>query len=143
MTPSQEEVLRRYFAKDRLAEALGIELVEFSEGSALCRMPIRDVHMNGYNVVHGGAIFALADFAFAVASNSHGTIALAVNTDMSFVKAVLSGMLTATAKEMSISPKLSTYNILVTDDTGETVGVFHGMAYRKKELVADYVKATQ
>jgi len=136
---THEETIRAYFSRDRIAELFGVELVEFGEGWAKCRMPVRDVHMNGFDVVHGAALFGLADFAFAVACNSYGTVALAINTDMSFVRAVASGVLYADAREMSLSPKLGTYNITITDDTGATVALFHGMAYRKKERIADHV----
>lgn len=137
---SREEDVRLYFSRDRIAEYFGIELVEFKEGYAKAKMPVRDIHMNGFDVVHGAAFFAMADFTFAVASNSHGTVALAINTDMSFVKAVAGGTLTAEAKEMSLSPKIGTYNITISDDKGDTVAIFHGMAYRKKDSIAEHVK---
>lgn len=136
---THEQTIRAYFSRDRIAELLGIELAEFGEGWAKCRMPVRDIHLNGFDVVHGAALFGLADFTFAVASNSHGTVALAINTDMSFVRAVASGTLHADAREMSLSPKLGTYNITITDDTGATVALFHGMAYRKKDSIAEHV----
>jgi acyl-CoA thioesterase len=141
--PTLEETLNEYFKRDRIAEGFGIEIVEFGNGNARTRMTVRDMHLNGLDIVHGAAIFALADFTFAVASNSHGTVAVAIHTDLSFVKAIKSGTLYADAKEMSLSPKISTYDILVTDDTGATVGIFHGMAYRKKDLIADIVAARQ
>ena len=138
-----DEAVRLYFKRDRIAEVLGIEIVEFGGGNARTRMPVQDVHLNGLDIVHGASIFALADFSFAVASNSHGTVAVAINTDCSFVKAVKSGTLYADAKESSLSPKIGTYNIVVTDDAGDTVALFHGMAYRKKERIVDIVVARQ
>lgn len=136
---SKEEAVQRYFSGDRIAALLGIEIVEFGNGGARTRMAIRDQHLNGLDIVHGAAVFALADFTFAVASNSHGTVAVAINTDTSFVKAVKSGTLYAEAKEMSLSPKIGTYNIIVTDDAGDVVALFHGMAYRKKETIAEFI----
>jgi len=69
------------------------------------------------NVVHGGAIFTLADLAFAAASNSHGTVAVAINASIWFVTAAREGTLYAEAKEVSRNPKLATYSIQVTDDS--------------------------
>ncbi len=141
--PALEETLREYFKRDRIAESFGIEILEFGNGNARTRMAVRDMHLNGLDIVHGASVFALADFTFAVASNSHGTVAVAVHTDLSFVKAVKSGTLYADAKEMSRSPRIGTYDILITDETGDKVGIFHGMAYRKKDLIADIVAARQ
>lgn len=121
-----EERTRQYFKRDRFAESLGIELLQVSLGHAHTRMAIREDHYNGVRTVHGGALFTLADFTFAVAANSHGTISVGVNTHMSFVKAAVTGTLYAEAREMSRSPKLSTYEVVVTDDAGATIAIFQG-----------------
>jgi acyl-CoA thioesterase len=95
-------------------------------------MTVGNEHFNGVGIVHGAAIFSLADFAFAAASNSHGVVAVAINANISFVKAATSGTLTAEAREQSINPKLATYLVDVTDDEGDRVATFQGMVYRKK-----------
>ena len=64
--------IKEFFQKkDQFAKHVGIELVEAAKGKAKVRLKIKEHHLNGINLVHGGAIFSLADFAFAVASNSH------------------------------------------------------------------------
>jgi acyl-CoA thioesterase len=98
-------------------------------------MKIEPFHLNGAKTVHGGAIFTLADFAFAVASNSHGTLAMGINTSMSFVKAALQGTLHAEATELSRNAKLASYMVTITDDAGDTVAVFQGMVYRKNDAI--------
>ncbi|NLZ05224.1 MAG: PaaI family thioesterase [Phycisphaerae bacterium] len=128
--------IKEFFKNDRFAEHCGIELVEVGEGRAKTRMKIEDRHFNGVNVVHGGAIFSLADLAFAAASNSHGTVAVAINASIWYVKAGLSGTLFANAREVSLNPKLATYSIEVTDDAGEIIAVFEGMVYRKKQTIS-------
>jgi hypothetical protein len=74
--------------------------------------------------------------AFAAASNSHGTVAVAINASIWYVKAGLSGTLFANAREVSLNPKLATYSIEVTDDAGEIIAVFEGMVYRKKQTIS-------
>ena len=98
-------------------------------------MKIEPYHFNAAGTVHGGAIFTLADFAFAVASNSHGTLAMGINTSVSFVKAALKGTLYAEATEQSRNPKLASYSVMITDDDGDVVAIFQGMVYRKKESI--------
>lgn len=132
------QTIQPFLARDRFAEHVGLELIEVGTGTAKVRMPVRPEHLNGVGVVHGGAIFALADFAFAAASNSHGTIALGINVSITYMKATRGGVLTATAKELSRNPKLGTYQVDITDDAGERVAVFQGLVYRKKDpLPAD------
>lgn len=129
------EKIREFFKKDKFAEYNGIVLLEVSEGFAKAKMEITENHFNGIGTVHGGAIFTLADFTFAVAANSYGTITVAINANISFMKAATTGYLIAEAKEISKNLKLSTYTIDVTDDNGEIIAIFQGMAYRKKDKI--------
>lgn len=120
-----------FLAKDAYAQAAGIDLVESGKGSACVKMRIADQHRNSHGTVHGGAIFTLADTAFALASNSHGIPAAAINAHISFVKSATSGTLYARAEEFSLNPKIATYTVTVTDDAGEKIAIFQGMVYRK------------
>jgi acyl-CoA thioesterase len=130
-----EEIKRFFSDRDIFARHCGIELLEVSPGFARVRMKIEPCHFNAANTVHGGAIFTLADFAFAVASNSHGTLAMGINTSVSFVKAATGGTLHAEAREQSRNPKLASYLVQVSDDAGDVVAVFQGMVYRKRESI--------
>jgi len=127
------DFIKEFSENDRLAKQLGIKLVEVSGGCARVKMEIKDVHLNSVNTVHGGAIFTLADFAFAIAANSHGNIAVALNVNISFLKAVSEGTLFAEAEEVSINPKIATYNIRVLNEKNELIATFQGMAYRKEK----------
>jgi acyl-CoA thioesterase len=130
------EEMKQFFAtKDLFARHCGIELIEVEQGYAKTSMKIEKHHLNAARTVHGGAIFTLADFAFAVASNSHGTLAMGINTSVSFVKAATRGTLYAVAREQSRNPKLASYSVLITDDADEVVAIFQGMVYRKKESI--------
>ena len=66
------ENVKRFFKNDKFAERANIELLSVSPGQARAKMTLHPHHLNGYGTVQGGAIFTLADFAFAAASNSHG-----------------------------------------------------------------------
>lgn len=129
------EDLIRFFKKDKFAEYNGIKLLEAADGHARSSMSITPQHLNGLGIVHGGALFSLADFTFAAASNSRGNIAVAINANISYMKSVSSGTLYADAREISVNHKLGTYTIDITDEAGELLAVFQGMVYRKKEKV--------
>ena len=125
---------REIFARDRYAMYSGIEIIEAGEGYCKTRLLIEEHHLNAANVVQGGAIFTLADLAFAVACNSRGQLALAVNVNISFLQSRSTGLLFATAKEVGDpKKKLGAYDVLVTDEAGEVIARFNGMAYRKKD----------
>jgi len=128
--------IKDFFSEnDLFARHNGIELLEVEEGRALVRMAIKPYHFNAAGTVHGGAIFTLADFAFAVASNSRGRLAMGINTSVNFVRSAVKGSLYAEAREQSLNSKLATYSVMVVDDDKETVAIFQGMVYRKKESV--------
>ena len=129
------ERIRNFFRENDLFAAHNqIELVEVGKGRGVARMRVGDLHLNGARIAHGGAIFALADLAFAAASNSHGTLAVAINASISYLKAVEKGTtLTAEAEEAARHPRLGSYTIRVTDEEGDLVAIFQGMVYRKKE----------
>ncbi len=132
--------LKRFVEKDRFAHHIGVELLEFGGGRAKARMMLGKEHLNSAGTVHGGAIFSLADAVFSVASNSHGTLALAINVSISFFKAVSAGVLYAEGREVSLNPRLATYLIDVKDEAGNAIALFQGTVYRKKDSVKDVVK---
>lgn len=126
--------IRKHFEEyDRFAKFCGIDLLEMGQGRSKVRMKVLEHHLNGVGTVHGGAIFTLADFAFATACNSHGKLAVAVNVSISFMKAVSTGFLIAQAWEVSKNPKLGTYTVEVKDEAGDVVAIFQGLAYIKRD----------
>jgi acyl-CoA thioesterase len=133
LVPPTTEFLRAFFKRDRFAAGAGIKLDEARPGYARARMKVRDAHLNGADVVQGGAVFTLADLAFAVACNSHGTLALAVDVTISFLRPTRSGTLIAEAFEVARSRRLSRCEVKVVDAAGEPVALFHGTAFVKDE----------
>ena len=99
-------LVARLMKGDRWAAVAGARLAEAREGYARVTMRLRPDHLNGVGVVQGGAVFTLADFAFAVASNSHGTVAVALDVTITFARASRTGVLTAEAVEESVSRRV-------------------------------------
>ncbi len=123
--------------RDRFAAHSGVELTEVGQGRAVARLRLDQKHLNGVDTAHGGAIFTLADLAFAAACNSHGTVAVAINASISYMKAAASGTLTAVAEETACNPRLGTYTVKISDDSGDLVAIFQGMAYRKRDRLLE------
>jgi acyl-CoA thioesterase len=129
------EKIKKILKNDKFAEYNGIDLLEIQEGKSKVRMEINENHLNGVGITHGGALFTLADYAFAAASNSYGTVAVAINASISFMKASSQGILIAEAEEVSRNPKLATYTVRITDESGDLIAIFQGMAYRKRDKI--------
>ena len=127
------EEVKRCLANDQFAKLAGIELLTVTPGAARARMPLRPHHCNALGTVHGGAIFTLADFTFAAACNSHGTVAVALNVSITFMKAATTGTLWAEAHEVAKNFKVGSYAVTVRDDQDDLIASFQGLAYRKKD----------
>ena len=131
-----EERVKREFVRrvkeEPFARNLGIELVEIGEGTSKVRMTATPEMNNLFGMIHGGAIFALIDEAFETASNSHGTLAVALNMNITYLNAPAAGaLLTAEAQEINRTRKTATYDIRVTDDQGTLIAVCNALVYRK------------
>ncbi len=127
--------VRRCLKNDQFAAHCGIELISVEPGRARAKMEVGNFHLNGVGLVQGGAIFTLADFTFAAASNSRGTVAVGINVNVLFLKAATSGMLYAEAREIATSRKLGSYTVEVRDDRQELIAMFQGMVYRKRDTL--------
>lgn len=128
------EKIRQHLLNDKFAAALGIELVALEEGYARCEMVVRKDMLNAHGSTHGGAIFTLADFAFATACNSYGQTAVALEVNINFLEAVKPGTrLIGEAKEESKGSRIALYHLTVTDELGKLIASSHATAYRKNE----------
>lgn len=127
------EALKTFFRRDLFAKFVGIELLDAEGGRAAARLRLKDHHRNSIGLIQGGAIFTLADLAFAAAVHSRGQIAVAIHCSISYLKAAKGDLLHAEAKEVSCGPKIAVYTVRITDASGEVISLFEGMAYRKKE----------
>jgi acyl-CoA thioesterase len=117
---------------DLFAKHVGIRLVETKEGYAKVEMDIHEYHLNGVRMVKGGAIFTLADYAFAAASNSRGLLCIGVQNSISYFKSPKGKKLIAVAKEVSYGRKLCSYVIDVTDENNERIAQMTALGYLKQ-----------
>ena len=115
------------FARDSASAALGMEVQSSGPGFAIVSMRVRDDMLNGYNVMHGGLIFALADTAFAIACQETEAVTLAAGAEISFLRPVKSGeLLTAFAERRILSGRSGIYDVRIADETGAVVAEFRG-----------------
>ena len=121
-------------AAQEIAKMLGIELAEVRPGYAKTVMTCRPEMANILGMVHGTAVFALVDEAFQAAVNGHGTVAVALNMNLTFHAAAKMGeRLTAATTELHAGRRTATYFIEVTDPRGRRIATCQALAYRKDE----------
>ncbi len=115
--------IRERFSSDRFAvQAAGAEIDLAEPGRAVCSMALRPVHLNSNSVPMGGAIFTLADFAFAVAANAYSDlITVTQQVSVEFLAASRGASLIAEAKCMRQGRSSCFYTVEVRDELGTKV----------------------
>jgi len=123
--------IHEFLQGDKFALYAGVELLETGNGYAYARMEIKSMHLNGGGVCQGGAIFTLADLAFAAATNSHAQLTLSINSSINFLKSESKGFLYAEARENFSHKRLANCEVKITNEAGELIATFNGTGYRK------------
>lgn len=126
--------ISRHMTRKGLAGKLGMKLVSVSPGHALVEMVPGEEDTNIFGTVHGGVVFALLDEAFQVSCNSHGTVAVALNVNVTYHRPAVAGRrLRAESREIHITKRTATYEIRVHDEEGLLIASSQALAYRKGE----------
>lgn len=115
-------VLQEKFIQDLfVSEGLGAVIDEASYGYAKCSMEIQPRHCNALGIPMGGAVFTLADFAFAVASNQRGRDVVTQASQITFLRSTQGKRLVAEARQVKDGKRVCFYEVHVTDDLGAEV----------------------
>jgi acyl-CoA thioesterase len=122
------EIGRVMFAADTASrETMGMELVSCGPGRAVLRMEVRERHLNGHKICHGGFIFTLADSTFAFACNSRNKVTVAAGCSIEFLKpGQLGDVLTCEGVEQVLQGRHGIYDMRVSNQRGEVVAMFRG-----------------
>ncbi len=108
-------------------DTMGMELLLCAPGHARMRMQVREFHLNGHGICHGGFIFTLADSTFAFACNSHNNNAVAAAASIEFLKpAQLGDVLTSTGVEQVLIGRHGVYDMTVRNQRDEVIALFRG-----------------
>ena len=108
-------------------DTMGMELVSCEPGRALMRMTVRELHLNGHKICHGGFIFTLADSTFAFACNSRNKVTVAAGCSIEFLKpGQLGDVLSCEGVEHVLQGRHGIYDMKVSNQRGEVVAMFRG-----------------
>jgi acyl-CoA thioesterase len=129
-------VVAHMYQRDRFSQLLGITVLDVRQGACRLEMKITEAMVNGFGIVHGGVTFSLGDSALAFASNSYGRLSVAIEAGISYPAPVNVGdVLTAVAEEVSLTNRIAVYNISITNQNQQKVGIFKGTVYRTSRQV--------
>ena len=119
-------------ANEPFAKAMQISLMDLGLGYSVVEMDYDPEKMNNiYERAHGGAVFALIDEAFETAAQTDGTIAVALNVNVTYVSSPQTGVrLRAEAKQISQTKKTASYDIRVSEASGKLIAACSALAYR-------------
>ena len=126
------EEARTFFSNDRFATENGMTLDELDESHAVCRLALAERHLNAHGGVMGGAIFTLADFAFAALTNDRDRSTVAQQVSVNYLAAPKGGSLIATARYRKDGRSSCVVNVDVADDTGRDIAQFIGTGFKLK-----------
>jgi acyl-CoA thioesterase len=130
-SPTPGEVVARMMEKDLFSQWLGISVLEVREGYSRLSMKVRPEMINGFDIVHGGIAFSLADSAFAFACNNRNNLSVALDTSINFLKPVQVGdEIIAEATELHNGRSTGLYHIRITNQDQEVVALFKGTCFR-------------
>ena len=133
-----ERIARTLHERDPSASAFGIELVSADPDGSVVRMTVRPEMCNGYEMVHGGMTFLLADTAMAFASSTANETALATSAQVDWLAPARAGqVLTATARRAWEGGRTTIWDIEVATDDGVTVALFRGRTRRVGGAILD------
>ena len=131
MDETVRKAIFKKVSEEPFAKKFGLQLIEVQEGYAKVEMVFTPDMENMFGMAHGGALFSLIDEAFEVASNSHGTMAVALNINVNYMASPAKGSkLTAVAKEINKTKKTAAYDIIVTDDKNNLIASCQSIVYR-------------
>lgn len=115
--------------RDPFMEALGLKVLRLAPGEAVVAGEVGEAHLNLHGTAHGGFLYALADSAFALASNSRGP-AVALSCRMDYFRPLGTGArVEARAAEVNLSRRTATYRVEVVSE-GKLVALSTGTVFR-------------
>ncbi len=135
MQKSPLEIVNLMFNNDAFSKWLNIQILHVAAGEVSLQLTINKTMLNGFEIMHGGIAFALADSALAFAANSQGYQALSIDTSISYFKKVLANdVLIATSSEINKSKKFAWYQVQIKNQNQDLIALFKGTVSVSEKL---------
>lgn len=136
----KDEVKKAIYAaveNEPFARRLDMTLKALDDGYALVEMPYNPaVNDNIYKRAHGGAVYGIIDEAFEASCQTDGTIAVAMNVNVTYISSPLPGaILQAESRQISQTKKTTGFYIQVTDQDDRLIATCQALAYRTGKVI--------
>ena len=126
LTP--KEIVTKMLSKDHFSNWLGITIENIEQGSTILKCTLKKEMLNGFEILHGGISYSLADSALAFAANSYGYKCVSIETSISHIRPVLLGdTLTAFCKEINRTKTIGIYEVNIENQHKKLVAIFKGI----------------
>jgi len=133
-TQESHQIVSKLLNADPFSQWMGIEILEADIGRCTVQCTISKEMLNGFDVVHGGIIFSLADTALAFSAATTGRVALALDNSISYTKkARIGDILTAHSKAINLTFRTGLFDVKILNQSSEIIAVMKGTVYRMKE----------
>lgn len=134
--------IQEILEKDVFAKDMGITLEQICDQYVKMSLTVEAKHLNAADVVHGGAMFTLADYTMGTMANRNGVPSLSIQLDIRYLAVgFLGDKLTATATEVFAKRSMSHYRVSIENQNGEIIAIAEGMFHRKKNINVEGVNA--
>lgn len=131
--PEPQEIINRMLEKDSFSRWAGMKVVALSEGFCILEMIIKEEHLNGFSIIHGGLLFSLADSALAFAANSSGKKAKTISASCNFLAtSLLNDTLIAEAKVIKSGQNFGFFEVMVRSQNNAVFSASFTVAYSKE-----------
>jgi acyl-CoA thioesterase len=119
--------------KDKFARSIGVQVIEALPERAECKLDINENHLNGLELVNGGVLFTIADYAMAVAANANGSSTVTLNSSIDFIKSASKGTIVAVATLVKAGRTISRYRVEVRlEENSELLAVLSATSFTIK-----------
>ena len=132
---SPKEIVEIMMTNDSFSRWLGIEVTSVGKGFCELRLPITQLLLNGFGILHGGISYSIADTALAFASNAHGMKCVSIESSISHIRQVQNqDILTAVATEVHRGKTTGIYHVLISNQYAQKVADFKGTVFVMADL---------
>jgi acyl-CoA thioesterase len=137
MDPKVKAAIEKAVNEEPFAVVMDMRLLFLDDGMSTVEMRYAPEKQNNiYGRAHGGAIYGLIDEAFETAGQTDGTIAVALNVNVTYIAVPETGdLLRAAAKRTSQTRKTAGYDIKVTSQDGKLIATCQALAYRTGKAI--------
>lgn len=117
------EILKDFFnTHDRFCKVNHIAITKMEAGYAEAELRVSGQHLNGRDVVQGGALMTLADFVFAGAANACGRSVVSSSCEFHFIRPGTGPVITAIARKIHEGSKTVLYEVQIRNAENQLIG---------------------